>query len=168
MWVSVAAERKTRPTRFANRTGLASSSGPGPRRGRTSLKKMMHPRQTRGPKISVSANCSAARDKSGHQWKAKASKAARPITAWLKRGARASMTGGGAVGSFSAGEPDEDMRPVYQTLARRKPQGIGSDDPVVRRLVSCFLAEHLSFLDGAQGAVASDGLGDAEFQGVGD
>ena len=88
----LAALRKTAPTRFANRGGRASSSGPSPKRGWTSSKYATHCRHQRRPSVRPTISWRASSARSHHGPTVTATSDRIPITAWLKRGARASIT----------------------------------------------------------------------------
>ena len=77
---------------FATRGGRESSSGPSPTSGCTNVKYATHVTQNRRPNVSPSPRFAASSARSHHQPVATASDARTPITAWLKRGARESIT----------------------------------------------------------------------------
>jgi hypothetical protein len=77
---------------FAARGGLLSSSGPSPSRGCTSSKYARQGRQKRRPNTRPTTSCNASTPASQPQPASAARSASVPIVAWLKRGARESIT----------------------------------------------------------------------------
>src|SRR3954447_7436169 len=84
---------------FAARGGRLSSSGPSPNRGCTSSKYATHARQKRRPNTSPTTSWSPRRPASQPQPSSAATSASVPIVAWLKRGARESITAVSRYGS---------------------------------------------------------------------
>src|SRR3954451_13515978 len=84
---------------FAARAGRLSSSGPSPNRGCTSSKYATHGRQKRRPNTSPTTSCSPSSPASQPHPSTAAPNASMPIVAWLKRGARESITAVSRYGS---------------------------------------------------------------------
>src|SRR3954466_15476170 len=84
---------------FAARGGRLSSSDPSPNRGWTSSKYATHGRQKRRPSTSPTTSCNPSTPASQPQPSAAATRASVPIVAWLKRGARESITAVSRYGS---------------------------------------------------------------------
>src|SRR3954452_636475 len=87
---------------FAARGGRLSSSGPSPNRGCTSSKYATHGRQKRRPKTRPTKSCSPRMAASQPHPSTPATSASVPIVAWLKRGARESIT---AVSRYGSARP---------------------------------------------------------------
>ena len=77
---------------FAARGGRESSSGPSPKRGCTNAKYATQVMQKRRPNRRPDARFAASAASSHHQPVAMATTDRVPITAWLNRGARESIT----------------------------------------------------------------------------